>query len=126
MEGSVNDATYIDGKYLPSIEEVERRNRIRLSIFAYAYEFDDDPLISDAEYDRLSYLIKTDRSTGNEMLDDFFRKHFQSHTGQWIRIHPELDKVRALHFMWKNNFNYKKYWRFGAHIYDRDKQKIII
>jgi hypothetical protein len=100
----MNTATYIDGKYLPSIEEVERRNRIRLSVFAYAYEFEDDPLISDAEYDKLSYMIQIDRSTGNEMLDGFFRKNFEPHTGQWIRLHPEHHKIRNLYHKWKKDF----------------------
>ena len=97
----MNTSTYIDGKYLPSIEEVERRNRIRLSVFAYAYEFENESLISDGEYDTLSYMIKTDRSTGNKKLDAFFRKHFEPDTGMWIRIHPELDKVRALYQRYK-------------------------
>lgn len=100
----MNDKTYIDGKYLPSYEEVERRNRIRLSLFAYAYEYEDHPLISDGEYDRLSYLINLDRSTGNKKLDDFFRKNFQPHTGQWIRMHPELDRLQNLYRKWKNGF----------------------
>jgi hypothetical protein len=122
----MNDATYIDGKYLPSIEEVERRNRIRLSVFAYAYEFENDSLISDGDYDRLSYKIKPDRSTGNAKLDKFFRDNFQPDTGMWVRCHPDLNKLRALYFMWKNDFNYKKYWRVGANIIDLDKQECIM
>lgn len=97
----MNDATYINSKYLPSIEEVERRNRIRLSVFAYAYEFENESLISDGEYDKLSYLIKPERSTGHKKLDTFFRKHFQPDTGMWIRIHPELDGIRSLYMRYK-------------------------
>ena len=110
--------TYIDGKFLPSIVEVQRRHRIRLSVFAYAYEFENESLISDGEYDRLSQMIDSSIKTGHKKLDKFFATEFESDTGMWIRKHPELEKVRALHFMWKNNFNYKRYWRSGAEVYD--------
>ena len=122
----MNQATYINGRYLPSYEEVERRNRIRLSIFAYAYEFESDSLISDGDYDRLSYKIDKNRSTGNEKLDKFFREEFEPDTGQWIHKHPELDKLRALYFMWKNNFDYSKYLRIGANVYDVKAEEWIM
>lgn len=88
--------------YVPTDVENERRNRIRLSLFAYAYEFEDDPLISDAEYDKLSYQIRKDMKTGNKLLDRFFNREFEPHTGQWIRKHPELDKLKAMYFVMKN------------------------
>lgn len=122
----MNQATFINGRYLPSYEEVERRNRIRLSVFAYAYEFESDSLISDGDYDRLSYKIDKKRSTGNKKLDKFFREEFESDTGQWIHKHPELDKLRALYFMWKNNFDRSKYYRNGANVYSFETEEWIM
>lgn len=78
--------------------ETERRNRIRLAVFAYAYEFENDPLISDGEYDELSKKININVKTGNDLLDKFFKKEFNEYTGSWIHKHPELDKIKKLYF----------------------------
>tara|TARA_B100000287_G_C20206009_1_gene612051 strand:+ start:176 stop:436 length:261 start_codon:yes stop_codon:yes gene_type:complete len=71
----------------------EIRNRIRLSLAAYAYEYKDDPIMSDDEFDSLAKKINVDKSTGNRKLDNFFKKHFETDTGMWIRKHPELSKI---------------------------------
>ena len=71
----------------------EIRNRIRLSLAAYAYEYKDDPIMSDDEFDSLAKKINVDESTGNRKLDNFFKKHFETDTGMWIRKHPELSKI---------------------------------
>ena len=85
--------TTISGARGPRINE-ERRNRIRLSAWAHAYEIENDPLASDAEFDRLALLINPEISTGHEKLDAFFREHFSQHTGQWVYLHPEPNKLR--------------------------------
>jgi biotin synthase-related radical SAM superfamily protein len=78
-------------------EETERRNRIKLSVAAYAYEFDNTSIMSDAEFDEFARLIDPQMSTNNQVLDQFFRTEFQPDTGQWIHKHPELDKVKQLY-----------------------------
>jgi predicted component of viral defense system (DUF524 family) len=80
-------------------EEVahETRNRILLSIAAYAYEFRSDSIISDAEYDQLSKLIQPQLKTGNAMLDIFFSEEFNANTGQWVTKHPELEKLKYIY-----------------------------
>ena len=80
----------------------EIKNRIKLSIAAYAYEFEDDAIMSDHEFDELSLKINPNKETGNMLLDNFFKKHFQPHTGMWIRLHPEIPKLDEL---------YKKYYK---------------
>ena len=80
----------------------EIKNRIRLSVAAYAYEFLGDSIMSDHEYDQLSLQINPQEETGNKKMDEFFKKHFQPDTGMWIRIHPEIDKLNDL---------YKKYYK---------------
>jgi len=71
----------------------EIRNRIRLSVAAYAYELKDNPIMSDTEFDELALKIKPEEKTGNRKMDNFFKKHFETDTGMWIRKHPELAKL---------------------------------
>lgn len=77
--------------------EVERRRRILLSVWAYAYEVRDDPLVDDGKFDEECSLVDTWVLTGNDRLDNFFMKHFDSSTGMWIRNHPELDRIKQLY-----------------------------
>ena len=85
--------------------EVETRNRIRLSIAAYAYECLNESFLTDAEYDMLAYKIDPTISTGNETLDSFFREEFSPHTGQWIHNHPEQDKLHNLYVKYYKDKN---------------------
>ena len=80
-----------------SAEEIERRNRIKLTVAAYAYEFVNTSIISDANFDQLAMQITLQMDTGNAVLDTFFRTEFQPDTGQWIHKHPELEKVKQLY-----------------------------
>jgi len=75
----------------------EIRNRIRLSIYAYAYEIKNESLISDAEFDKMALEIDPTIGTSNEKLDDFFFEEFDPSTGQWIHKHPELEKIAKLY-----------------------------
>ena len=75
----------------------EIRNRIRLTVAAYAYEYKDNPIMDNFEFDELSRSINPKEKTGNRKLDNFFKKHFNPDTGMWIRQHPELNKVAYLY-----------------------------
>jgi len=71
----------------------EIRNRIRLSVAAYAYEYENTQIMSDSEFDQLALQINPNEKTGNRKLDNFFRKHFDASTGMWISKHPEHRKI---------------------------------
>ena len=75
----------------------EIRNRIKLSVAAYAYEYKDDSIMSDADFDALSLEINPKDKTGNRKIDNFFKKHFQPDTGMWIRFHPEKQKLEYIY-----------------------------
>ena len=75
----------------------EIKNRIKLSIAAYAYEYKSDPIMSDDEFDQLALKINPEEKTGNIKLDNFFRKRFATDTGLWVRRHPELNKLEWLY-----------------------------
>ncbi len=74
--------------------EIERRNRIRLSIAAYAYEFENDIIMKDHEFDELALQIDTSINTGDLLLDTFFREEFHPDTGQWVQNHPDIEGLK--------------------------------
>ena len=75
----------------------EIRNRIRLSVAAYAYEYKDDPIMSDDDFDKLAKKINPEEKTGNRKLDNFFKKEFSADTGMWIHKHPEKNKLEQIY-----------------------------
>lgn len=77
-------------------EEVERRRRIRVAVWAYAYEVLDVSLVSDETFDRECQAVDPSVSTGHPKLDKFFRDQFADYTGQWVHKHPEKAKLAAL------------------------------
>ena len=81
--------------------ERETRLRIRLTIAAYAYEVESDSIISDHEFDDLCKKVDLTVKTGNRKMDNFFKKHFDPSTGQWIHNHPDQSTLQHL---------YKKYY----------------
>lgn len=76
--------------------EIERKNRIDVAAYAYAYEVENDPLIADAEFDMLCLKINPKLSTGNKRLDTFFKKEFDPCTGMWVRKHPDIAGLKKV------------------------------
>ena len=68
-------------------------------MWAYAYEFHNNPFVSDAIFDSVSQDVWDNRhvKTGNVELDAFFAKEFTANTGMWVYLHPELDRVTAMY-----------------------------
>ena len=75
----------------------EIKNRIRLSVAAYAYEMRNDEIMSDKEFDSLALKVNPQEKTGNRKLDNFFKKHFQPDTGMWIRKHPDINGIAYIY-----------------------------
>jgi hypothetical protein len=86
----------------------EIRNRIRLAVAAYAYEYCHDSIMSDHEFDELSLKIDPEAMTGDTKLDDYFKKHFEPATGMWVRQHPDKQGLRTA---------YERYHNKGGHWY---------
>jgi len=62
--------------------------------------------MSDADFDRLSYLVDVDIKTGYRKLDNFFKKNFEPATGMWVRKHPDkkgLENIYHRYFKDRNN-----------------------
>ena len=91
-----------------SVIEVERKNRIKIAVAAFAYEKGLKETLTDAEFDELAKKINPAVSTAEdctdpvrkkryERLDKFFREDFKDYTGQWIYKHPELHIIQAIY-----------------------------
>lgn len=77
--------------------EIEIRRRILVSIWAYAYEFENTTIVDDFRFDSESALINPKMTTGNKTIDKFFKNRFQPDTGMWIREHPHLERIREIY-----------------------------
>lgn len=79
--------------------EIERRRRIIVSVWAYAYEFRNDSMVEDHVFDSQSYMLAANLRIDTDRLDlDYwFRGAFDPSTGMWIHKHPELDKIAKLY-----------------------------
>lgn len=82
--------------------EKERRRRILLSLWAYAYEYAGEPMVSDAVFDAEAHKVDLSIDTGNVKMDKWFRENFADYTGSWIGKHPELDKIKRIYEKWKS------------------------
>lgn len=71
------------------IQEQDRRMKVLL--WAYAYEFVNIPMASDAEFDALCQEVDVSIDTLRPDLDEWFRENFQPHTGMWVRSLPDRD-----------------------------------
>lgn len=79
-----------------TIAEKEKRRRLRLSIFAFSYEFLNHSFVSDEEFDRLSKEVDLSIETGNEEMDRWFRENFEPCTGMWIQEHPHKERLKEI------------------------------
>lgn len=78
------------------LRALELRKRIRVAAAAYAYEVENDPVMSDAEYDELAKSIRPDVQTGNPTMDTFFAQVFSPDTGVWVHQHPDKAGLRRV------------------------------
>lgn len=76
--------------------------RIRLAVAAYAYEVENNPIISDSEFDDLAKEVDLSIDTRRVDMDEWFRENFLPHTGQWVWKHPEQGKLAYLVELWRN------------------------
>ena len=85
--------------YTPTDIEIERRNRIRVLLASYAYEYLSEIIMSDHEFDRLCLKIRPEIETGHKVCDEFFKNEFSPSTGSWIYDFPkeELHKLNVLY-----------------------------
>jgi hypothetical protein len=77
--------------------EIERRRRILLSVWAYAYEIENDSLVDDKTFDKECMKVDPSLTTGSRQLDNFFKFQFNPFTGLWIHQHPDLQRIKQIY-----------------------------
>jgi len=80
-----------------SPNEKETWRRIRVAVWAYAYEFMNHSIVSDERFDSEARKVDLSVSTGRPEMDDWFRSNFNPDTGMWIHNHPELNKIKKIY-----------------------------
>lgn len=74
----------------------QKKLRIRVAIFAYAYEVLMESLIDDITYDDLAARIDTSIGTDRPDLDQWFKENYSEYTGSWVHKHPELSRIKEI------------------------------
>lgn len=77
--------------------ELEVRRRIQISVAAFAYEFENNPIMGDDLFDWFAGRICKNVGTCHPILDEFFKVHFSPMTGMWIHQHPDLKGIRRIY-----------------------------
>lgn len=74
--------------------------RIRLLVAAYAYEFENSPIMDDAAFDDLCKQVDLDIATSRPDMDAWFRLNFTTYTGSWVNSLPkrELDRAANIYY----------------------------
>ena len=90
---------------LLTTSKYQRWLRIKLSVAAYAYEYENDSVMSDSEFDKLCTQVDVSISTGNKKLDNYFKKRFDPATGNWVRFHPEKQGLVDIYFKYYKGTN---------------------
>jgi len=80
-----------------SISEIQKRKRINVALWAYAYEFHDNPIVDDGKFDSVCAEVDLDIDTDNKKMDRWFRKNFSPDTGQWIHDHPCIKGIKKIY-----------------------------
>lgn len=83
-------------RIIRSSVEIETNRRIKLSMWAYTYEFENRSIVSDAVFDVECMMVDLSINTNRPDLDVWFRENFNPSTGMWIHKHPELEKIAKL------------------------------
>ena len=91
-----NEAPHPLGKWGSPIE-LEVRRRIQVSVAAFAYEFENNPVMGDDLFDWFAGRICKRMGTCHPILDEFFLIHFSPMTGMWIHKHPDLIGIRRIY-----------------------------
>ena len=77
-------------------KEIETQRRIKVSLWAYSYEYLNHSIVSDQKFDEECEKINLEITTNRPDLDVWFKNNFQKHTGQWVRNHPEKQKLEFI------------------------------
>jgi len=78
-------------------QQYQKKIRIQLSVWAYAYEVMHDPLVSDNRFDSLAKEVDLSIPTDNPEMDSWFKDNFAPFTGGWVHIHPHYNRLATIY-----------------------------
>lgn len=81
----------------------ETRRRVCLTVWAYAYEVANDPLVDDETFDRIARQVNIREVTDRADLDAWWVINFDPNTGLWIHQHPEVHLAAARYQMLRDH-----------------------
>ncbi len=90
-------------------KEIETHRRIKLSIWAYAYEIYHTSMVDDYRFDAEACKVDLSINTNRPDLDEWFRENFDPCTGYWIHNHPEKNKIHNLFMKYNKDLTYLYY-----------------
>lgn len=76
---------------------MQKQLRIKLLLYAYAYEIHNDSLVSDAYFDKLCEDVDLEEATDRPDLDEWFKQNFDKSTGMWVHNFPEKDRLEKIY-----------------------------
>ena len=74
----------------------QKKLRMLLSVWAFAYEIYDHSFVTDSEYDKQALLVDLSIATDREDLDSWFKDNYSPYTGQWVLGHPERERLNDI------------------------------
>lgn len=77
------------------MSDEEKKRRIQVVMWAYAYEIENDSLVSDFVYDDTCRKIDLSVDTDDPEMDAWFREHFFPDSGMWVYKHPHFDRLKV-------------------------------
>lgn len=79
----------------------ETQRRIKVAVWAYAYEVMNDSIVSDAEFDAECALVDLSKTTSDSAMDRWFKNNFNPCTGMWVQNHPNKRGLHTYYTLWK-------------------------
>ncbi len=74
----------------------QKKIRVQLAVWAFAYEVYSHSFVTDSQYDKQSLLVDLSIATDREDLDSWFKDNYSPYTGQWVLEHPEKDRLNTI------------------------------
>ena len=69
----------MDNNPIITKEEEQKRKRINIALWAYAYEVHNDSIVSDAMFDKVGREIDLTIKTGNPEMDKWFEGNYEDY-----------------------------------------------
>lgn len=77
-------------------QTAERARRIKLAVWACAYECYNTSFVDDYKFDSEARKVNVFQDTGDAALDAWFEENFDPSTGMWVHNHPGIRRLENI------------------------------